>query len=109
MESTSKASFAPDQTVAVADLHRAAPPGHPILIKVRNLRKEYATGNGCLVLFDGCGRRPTPRNPVSQQGPAALKVPALPTTAGEAPRGYAEQQAGGALCAAGLLAVSRAD
>jgi len=53
MESPSKASFAPDDAAAMAALHRAAPPGHPIQIKVRDLRKEYATGNGRLVLFDG--------------------------------------------------------
>lgn len=53
MESPSNASFAPDQPAAVAALHRAASPGHPIQIKVRDLRKEYVTGNGRLVLFDG--------------------------------------------------------
>jgi lipoprotein-releasing system ATP-binding protein len=34
-------------------MNRAAFAGHPILIEIRNLRKEYSTGRGRLVLFDG--------------------------------------------------------
>src|SRR5579875_3091846 len=34
-------------------LSRSPAPAHPIVISVRDLRKEYATGRGRLVLFDG--------------------------------------------------------
>jgi len=49
MESPSPASFAEQP---VTGLNPAARPGHPILIQVSNLRKEYTTGRGRLVLFD---------------------------------------------------------
>jgi lipoprotein-releasing system ATP-binding protein len=52
MESQSPASLAPNPVHGVG-LNREAPPEHPILIKIRDLRKEYATGRGSLVLFDG--------------------------------------------------------
>lgn len=52
MESFSPESLAPNP-VARGGLNRAETCEHPILIKVRNLRKEYATGRGRLVLFDG--------------------------------------------------------
>jgi lipoprotein-releasing system ATP-binding protein len=47
MESLSAASPAPTQ------LNPSVPGGHPISIQIRNLRKEYTTGRGSLVLFDG--------------------------------------------------------
>jgi lipoprotein-releasing system ATP-binding protein len=52
MESLSPASHAPIP-VSGSGLHRATAPEHPILIQIRDLRKEYATGRGRLVLFDG--------------------------------------------------------
>jgi lipoprotein-releasing system ATP-binding protein len=52
MESLSPASIAPN-LISEIGLSRAEVPGHPILIQVKNLRKEYATGRGRLVLFDG--------------------------------------------------------
>ena len=52
MESPITASFAPDQAGA-AGLNRDDAAGHPILIEVKNLRREYVTGRGRLVLFDG--------------------------------------------------------
>jgi len=38
---------------AIAGLSPSATPQHPNLIQVENLRKEYTTGRGRLVLFDG--------------------------------------------------------
>lgn len=52
MESFSPESLAPNP-VAMGGLNRVEACEHPILIKVRNLSKEYATGRGRLVLFDG--------------------------------------------------------
>jgi lipoprotein-releasing system ATP-binding protein len=52
MESPFPLSLAPDPFAAQV-LNRAEPAGHPILIQIRNLRKEYSTGRGRLVLFDG--------------------------------------------------------
>ncbi len=52
MESLSPASVAPNP-ISGAGLNRAEPAEHPILIQVRDLRKEYSTGRGRLVLFDG--------------------------------------------------------
>lgn len=52
MESPSPASIAPNP-LAGEGLNRAEAAGHPIVIKIRNLRKEYSTGQGRLVLFDG--------------------------------------------------------
>lgn len=52
MESPSAASFAPG-ALAVPGLNRADSAAHPIVIQIRNLRKEYTTGRGQLVLFDG--------------------------------------------------------
>lgn len=51
MESPANAPLVSDQ--AVPGLNRAGGPEHPILIKVSNLSKEYTTGRGRLVLFDG--------------------------------------------------------
>ena len=51
MESPANASLVSSQTVP--GLNRAGGPKHPIAIKVSNLSKEYATGRGRLVLFDG--------------------------------------------------------
>jgi len=52
MESLSPASFAPN-LAAAAGLNPAEGAEHPIVIKIRNLQKEYSTGRGRLVLFDG--------------------------------------------------------
>jgi lipoprotein-releasing system ATP-binding protein len=52
MESFSSASTPPNP-LAGEGLHRAEGVEHPILIKIRDLRKEYTTGRGRLVLFDG--------------------------------------------------------
>lgn len=52
MESLSPASVAPNP-ISGGGLNRAEPAEHPILVKVRDLRKEYSTGRGRLVLFDG--------------------------------------------------------
>lgn len=52
MESSSPASITPD-VLAGAGMNRAEPAEHPTVIQIRNLRKEYATGRGRLVLFDG--------------------------------------------------------
>jgi lipoprotein-releasing system ATP-binding protein len=51
METPSPISAAPD--LALRGLNREEPAGHPVLIRIRNLRKEYSTGRGRLVLFDG--------------------------------------------------------
>jgi lipoprotein-releasing system ATP-binding protein len=52
MESLSPASLTPNR-LAGSELNPAAAGGNPILIEVRDLRKDYATGRGRLVLFDG--------------------------------------------------------
>jgi lipoprotein-releasing system ATP-binding protein len=52
MESLSTASTPPNPLPADG-LHRADSFGHPTVIKVSALRKEYTTGRGRLVLFDG--------------------------------------------------------
>lgn len=53
MESPSAAaSFAPG-ALAVPRLNRTDPARHQNLVEIRNLRKEYTTGRGRLVLFDG--------------------------------------------------------
>lgn len=60
MESLLPTSPTPDKAIE-AGLHRSEAAGHlttrkgdlPALIRVRNLRKEYTTGRGSLVLFDG--------------------------------------------------------
>jgi lipoprotein-releasing system ATP-binding protein len=52
MESPSPISIAPNDAAGYG-LNRTGSVGHPILIKVRDLRKEYSTGRGRLVLFDG--------------------------------------------------------
>jgi lipoprotein-releasing system ATP-binding protein len=52
MESLSPTSIEPNPA-AGAGLNRAESGGHPIQIQVRELRKQYATGRGRLVLFDG--------------------------------------------------------
>jgi lipoprotein-releasing system ATP-binding protein len=52
MESVSPTSIAPNPATG-AGLNRAESGGHPILVQVRDLRKEYSTGRGRLVLFDG--------------------------------------------------------
>jgi lipoprotein-releasing system ATP-binding protein len=52
MESPSPASLDPNP-LAGQVLNRAEPADHPILVRVRDLRKEYSTGRGRLVLFDG--------------------------------------------------------
>ncbi|HTV04664.1 MAG TPA: ABC transporter ATP-binding protein [Acidobacteriaceae bacterium] len=52
MESLSAASLVQSQATA-AGLNRSEAAGHPIEIEVRDLRKEYVTGRGRLVLFDG--------------------------------------------------------
>jgi lipoprotein-releasing system ATP-binding protein len=52
MESLSPASTSPNP-LAGEGLNRAGSAGHPILIKIRDLKKEYSTGRGRLVLFDG--------------------------------------------------------
>ncbi len=52
MESPSPASLAPNP-LSVQALNRAGPAGHRTLIQVTDLRKEYSTGRGRLVLFDG--------------------------------------------------------
>jgi lipoprotein-releasing system ATP-binding protein len=52
MESLSAASLVQSQATA-ARLNRSEAAGHPIEIEVRDLRKEYVTGRGRLVLFDG--------------------------------------------------------
>ena len=52
MESLFPASSAPDRVPDPA-VNRAGLSGHPNIIEIRNLRKEYTTGRGRLVLFDG--------------------------------------------------------
>jgi len=52
MESLSPTPTAPNPLPGKG-LNRAEPAGHPILVKVRDLKKEYSTGRGRLVLFDG--------------------------------------------------------
>ena len=52
MESSSAASQPPGHPDS-AGLSPFASPEHPKIIKIRNLRKEYTTGRGRLVLFDG--------------------------------------------------------
>ena len=52
MESLSPASLVPNR-LAESELRPVAAAGNPIAIEVRDLRKEYATGRGRLVLFDG--------------------------------------------------------
>jgi lipoprotein-releasing system ATP-binding protein len=52
MESSSPAPQ-PDPQPYGAAMSRFAVPEHPIVIKIGNLRKEYTTGRGRLVLFDG--------------------------------------------------------
>lgn len=52
MESPATASLTPSQA-AHAGLNRGDTLGHPTLIQVTGLRKEYTTGRGRLVLFDG--------------------------------------------------------
>lgn len=52
MESLSPASTVPI-SLPGKGLNRAEPAGHPILIRIRDLKKEYSTGRGRLVLFDG--------------------------------------------------------
>ena len=52
MESLSPVSLAPNQPAELG-LSSAAAVGHPSLIQVKDLRKEYSTGRGSLVLFDG--------------------------------------------------------
>jgi lipoprotein-releasing system ATP-binding protein len=52
MESSSAAPRPPGEPDS-AGLSPFAPSEHPKIIKIRNLRKEYATGRGRLVLFDG--------------------------------------------------------
>lgn len=51
MELPSPTSLAPN--LAFHAVNRAETAGHPTLIEVRDLRKEYSTGQGRLVLFDG--------------------------------------------------------
>lgn len=51
MESPANASLV--SSVAAPGLNPATASEHPIAINVRNLRKEYTTGHGRLVLFDG--------------------------------------------------------
>lgn len=52
MESLSTASLAPNPLPGNG-LSPIAAAGHPNVIQVRDLRKEYSTGRGRLVLFDG--------------------------------------------------------
>jgi len=52
MESLLPASLAPNPAPG-GGLNRAESAGHPIIVKVSDLRKEYSTGRGRLVLFDG--------------------------------------------------------
>jgi lipoprotein-releasing system ATP-binding protein len=52
MESSSTASH-PPRPSGTAGLSPLADAEHPKVIKIRNLRKEYTTGRGLLVLFDG--------------------------------------------------------
>jgi len=52
MESSSSAPQ-PFETLRGAEVSPFAVLEHPTLIKIRNLRKEYTTGRGRLVLFDG--------------------------------------------------------
>jgi lipoprotein-releasing system ATP-binding protein len=52
MESSSAASHPPGQP-HTAGLSPFTSPEHPKIIKIRDLRKEYTTGRGRLVLFDG--------------------------------------------------------
>jgi len=52
MESTADTSLAPSQA-GFTGLNLGEGLGHPIVIKVSDLSKEYATGRGRLVLFDG--------------------------------------------------------
>jgi lipoprotein-releasing system ATP-binding protein len=52
MEYLSAASPTPNPLPG-GGLNRAGSSDHPILIKIRELRKEYTTGRGSLVLFDG--------------------------------------------------------
>ena len=52
MESLSTASLAPNPLPGNG-LSTIAAAGHPNLVQVRDLRKEYSTGRGRLVLFDG--------------------------------------------------------
>jgi lipoprotein-releasing system ATP-binding protein len=52
MESPSAETHAPG-VLAGARANRGESFAHPIFIQVKNLRKEYATGRGRLVLFDG--------------------------------------------------------
>jgi lipoprotein-releasing system ATP-binding protein len=52
MESPSPTSIAPNP-FAGDGVNRVKSAGHPIIIQIRDLRKEYTTGRGRLVLFDG--------------------------------------------------------
>jgi lipoprotein-releasing system ATP-binding protein len=52
MESSSPASHSPEPAYP-AGMSPFAAAEHPNVIKIRNLRKEYTTGRGRLVLFDG--------------------------------------------------------
>ncbi|MGH9587177.1 MAG: ABC transporter ATP-binding protein, partial [Acidobacteriaceae bacterium] len=52
MESPADTSLAPSQAPAGV-VNRGGDLGHPILIRAINLSKEYTTGRGHLVLFDG--------------------------------------------------------
>jgi lipoprotein-releasing system ATP-binding protein len=51
--SAPEASAQPPGAASATPLSRLPGEGHPTLITVRDLRKEYVTGRGRLVLFDG--------------------------------------------------------
>lgn len=53
MESPAHASLIAPGSNADAGMSRETGVEHPILIQIRDLRKEYSTGQGRLVLFDG--------------------------------------------------------
>jgi lipoprotein-releasing system ATP-binding protein len=50
---TARATTAPGNNLAVPGLRPPPAVEHPIVVSVRNLRKEYHTGRGRLTLFDG--------------------------------------------------------